>query len=155
MCCGGLQADKPNPFLKRKIHPPNGRCIFLVAEEGFALACGRGGGGSDSPPGCHSLSLARLRLRLAYPLRVCNFAVLRSKIAAVCGKAKFHIEPRGGSIWKADTRRFLICIIVRFYITHCDSIIFSSSRAATLSGCSLRFIRTILRSGILSSRSRT
>ena len=30
--------------------------------------CGSVTRGSDSPPGCHSLPLARLRLRLAYPL---------------------------------------------------------------------------------------
>ena len=37
--------------------------------------CGSVTRGSDSPPGCHSLPLARLRLRLAYPLHRGGFHV--------------------------------------------------------------------------------
>ena len=58
--------------------------------------CGSVTRGSDSPPGGHLLPLARLRLRLAYPLHKCNFAVLQSKIAADGSKAKFHIKPHSG-----------------------------------------------------------
>ena len=47
---------------------------FLVSNSPSVTAsrapsrCGSVTRGSDSPPGCHSLPLARLRLRLAYPL---------------------------------------------------------------------------------------
>ena len=51
--------------------------------------------------------LIRLRLRLAYPLHKCNFAVLQSKIAAVGSKAKFHIKPRSDLMREAFTCNFL------------------------------------------------
>ena len=43
--------------------------------------CGSVTRGSDSPPGCHSLPLARLRLRLAYPLHRGGFHVRNLHLA--------------------------------------------------------------------------
>ena len=43
--------------------------------------CGSVTRGSDSPPGCHSLPLARLRLRLAYPLHGGGFHVRNLRFA--------------------------------------------------------------------------
>ena len=43
--------------------------------------CGSVTRGSDSPPGCHSLPLARLRLRLAYPLHRGGFQVRNLRLA--------------------------------------------------------------------------
>ena len=55
-------------------HEPSLIADFLVSNSPSTASrrspsrCGSVTRGSDSPPGCHSLPLARLRLRLAYPL---------------------------------------------------------------------------------------
>ena len=72
-------------------HPPCGECLFLVAEEGFALACGRGGGGSDSPLGCHSLpprSNPFLKRKIHPPNGRCIFWLPKKDSPSPAGEAE-------------------------------------------------------------------
>ena len=74
--------------------------------------CGSVTRGSDSPPGCHSLPLARLRLRLAYPLH-----------GAVKRAYRFYMHYRRNSI--------LFCLSGYDFalLTHCTSTILRFCKA--------------------------